>query len=190
MIEMTPQYNTITFCDVWDSYEKFNTDWTSSPYYQRVYELDRELVYYLLVAKYGNNPIANNDVNQFKLKVFTIMFQYGPAWQTRLTIQKKLQDLTKDSNEDILLTGSMQIYNHAMNPNTVPSTDTDEQLVYINDQNVNKYKRGKLEAYGTLWELLRLDVSEEFLKKFINLFKKFVRPEEVLIYTTDIEEEA
>ena len=88
MMEMTPQYNTMTFCDIWDSYEKFNSDWTASIYYQRVLdEVDRELVYYLLYSRYGNNPIANLDVNQWKMKVFSIMFQYGPTWQKRLNIQ-------------------------------------------------------------------------------------------------------
>ena len=59
MMEMTPQYNTMTFCDIWDSYEKFNSDWTASIYYQRVLdEVDRELVYYLLYSRYGNNPIV------------------------------------------------------------------------------------------------------------------------------------
>jgi hypothetical protein len=37
------------------------------------------LVYYLLYARYGNNPIANRDENQFKFKIFSVIFQYGPT---------------------------------------------------------------------------------------------------------------
>lgn len=185
MMEMTPQYNTMTFCDIWDSYEKFNSDWTASIYYQRVFdEVDRELVYYLLYSRYGNNPIANLDVNQWKMKVFSIMFQYGPTWQKRLNIQKDLRSLS----EDELLAGSRAIYNHALNPNTVPDTESEVILPYINDQNTTKYKRSKIDAYGALWEVLRVDVTESFLGQFKKLFKVFVRPEEVLLYSTDVEE--
>ena len=45
-------------------------------------------------AKYGNNPIANKDINQFKYKLFSTVFMYGPTWAKRLDIQKILRFFT------------------------------------------------------------------------------------------------
>lgn len=185
MMEMTPQYNTMTFCDVWDNSEAFENDWKATPLYDATTStVDTGKLYYLLYARYGNNPIANNDVNQWKWKVYSIIYQYGPTWAKRLDIQHALRNLSDDE----LLAGSRAIYNHALNPNTVPDTESEVILPYINDQNTTKYKRSKIDAYGALWEVLRVDVTESFLGQFRKLFKVFVRPEEVLLYSTDVEE--
>jgi hypothetical protein len=45
-----------------------------------------------------------------------------------------------------------------------------------------------MDAYMQLWELLRTDVTEEFLNEFKKCFKMFVSPEVPLLYTTDIED--
>lgn len=138
-------------------------------------------LFYLLYSRYGNNPIANYDEMQFKMKVMSIIWQYGPTWQKRVDIQDRLRGMT----EDELMTGAKQIYNHAFNPSTDPSTSSLTELEYINDQNTANYKRGKLESYSTLWEILKVDVTEDFIKKFLPCFKKFVRPSRTWIYTTE-----
>ena len=142
-------------------------------------------LFYLLYAKYGNNPIANRDVNQFKYKVFSIIFQYGPTWSKRIEIQEKLRALS----EDDLIKGSKAIYNSAQNPSTKPSTSSLEELEYINAQNTTNYKKSKMDAYTQLWDLLATDVTSEFLNKFKNLFKMFVLNERPLVYVTETEEE-
>lgn len=142
-------------------------------------------LFYLLYAKYGNNPIANRDVNQFKYKVFSIIFQYGPTWSKRVEIQEKLRALS----EDDLIKGSKAIYNSAQNPSTKPSTSSLEELEYINAQNTTNYKKSKMDAYTQLWDLLATDVTSEFLNKFKNLFKMFVLNERPLVYVTETEEE-
>ena len=192
---MIPQYNTMLFSDVWENASDFKTEFQASPFAGSLhygetvglitYPDDVSLVYYLLYAKYGNNPLANLDVNQFKLKVFGTIFQYGPTWEKRLEIQKKLRELT----ETDLMTGSKAIYNQAVNPSTAPSTGSLEELTYINGQNTTNYKKSKMEAYGQLWDLLDNDVTGDFINKFKAFFKQFVRPENPLLYITESEEE-
>lgn len=180
MLQMTPQYNTILFTEVWEEPESFITDFKGSVFNQ-IPELDEnilELVFGLLYAKYGNNPIANNDVNQFKAKVFSVLFSYGPTWLKRLDIQEKLRNL---SDEDILK-GGKAIYNNALNPDGSPATQSLEELSRINSQSTTNYKKSRMDAYAQLWDLLDTDVTTEFINKFKICFKQFVRPEEPLLY--------
>ena len=76
-----------------------------------------------------------------------------------------------------------------MNPSTAPATQTLDELPYINGQNTTNYKKSKMDAYGQLWELLNTDVTGQFLTKFKDCFKKFVRPEMPLVYITEEEDE-
>ena len=180
------EYNTIQFNDVWESVDEFIHD------YQHVgipttinATTSAKTLFYLLYARYGNNPIANYDITQFKYKIFSVIFQYGPTWEKRLDIQNKLRAL---SDADILV-GSNAIYNHAYNPSAAPSTSALDELTYINDQNTTRYKKSKMDAYAQLLELLEVDVTEEFLNKFKKCFKVFVAPEQPLFYVEDDEEE-
>lgn len=182
---MTAQYDTKLFTEIWESSEDFKADLNTSPFSDAITDASKDILFYLLYARYGNNPIANMDVNQWKFKVYAIIFQYGPTWEKRLDVQKKLRELSDDE----ILVGAKAIYNHAFNPNTVPGTNTDQELAYINEQNTTKFKKSKLEGYAILMELLKTDVSEEFIKKFSKLFKVFLRPENPLLYETDIEGE-
>ena len=182
------QYNTLLFTDVWSSAEAFKTDLQASPFANAISVTSPDnvsLLYYLLYAKYGNNPIANLDTNQWKYKIYSVIFQYGPTWQKRLDIQDKVRKLT----EADIMAGSKAIYNTALNPSTAPSTAALEELDFINSQNTTNYKKSKMEAYGILWELLKTDVTEQFLSKFKVCFKKFVMPERVLKYVEDDSEE-
>ena len=197
-ITMLPQYNTMLFTDVWDNATDFLTDYTTAGVFTAPVSVDNvvvkagtklqdanvTLLFYLLYSKYGNNPIANNDVNQFKYKIYTIMFQYGPSWEKRLDIQEKLRALSDDE----IRKGSKAIYNTALNPSTAPSTASLEELDYINSQNTTNYKKSKMDAYAQLWDLVDADVTSDFLAKFKVCFKQFVRPEKPLLYVTDLEE--
>lgn len=198
-ITKTPQYNTMLFTDVWSSVTDFKNDYEQAGIYtepvlgenQKVIKAGTKLsdasinlLFYLLYSKYGNNPIANRDVNQFKFKVFSIIFQYGPTWEKKLDIQESLRAL----GEEDIQKGSKAIYNTALNPSTQPSTDSLEELGYINSQNTTNYKKSKLEAYGQLWVLLDTDVTGDFVNKFKVCFKQFVRPEKPLLYITESEE--
>lgn len=84
--------------------------------------------------------------------------------------------------------GARSIYNHAFNPSNGPSTQDTEELDYVNDQNVSKYTKAPVDAAMGLWDMLRVDVSEVFLKQFQKLFLRVVRPQHTYIFTTTEED--
>lgn len=186
--EMIPEYATQLFTDIWPEVDKFISDYKEfGDLGSGKLPIKSETAYtlfYLLYSRFGNNPIANYDDMQWRFKIFTIIWQYGPTWEKRLEIQEKLRGL----NDVELMTGAKQIYNHAFNPSSDPSAQTLDELNFINDQNTANYKRGKLEAYSALWSLLKIDVTNEFLNKFLVCFKKFARPARTWIYETDLED--
>ena len=191
MSSMIPQYSTDIFTDIYPDAETFVSDYKNNgiPYkinnVQTLSDTNINTVYYLLYARYGNSPLANRDITQFKYKLFSIIFQYGPAWQKELEVQRKIMNLSED---DIRL-GSKAIYNQALNPQTEPSTAALSELTYINQQNTTNYKKSPLEGYAILMELLKKDVTEEFINKFGRCFKKFVSNERPIIYVTEEEED-
>ena len=189
---MTSQYTTAIFTDIWNSADEFKADLNASAFAGCMQDGSVEgqkdnvsLLFYLLYAKYGNTPIANNDITQFKYKVFSIMYQYGPTWEKKSEIQETLRGL----NETELITGAKAIYNSALNPSTAPSTNTLEELDYINSQNTTNYKKSKMEAYGILWEMLDSNITSRFIDKFAICFKRFVFPEKPLLFASDDEED-
>lgn len=139
-----------------------------------------KLIYFLLCSRYANSVIASSDENQFKYKLFSLIFQYGPTWQKELDIQKQVRNLTAEE----LQLGVTNILNSAANPAVEPSTQALEELPYIDRQNVSKTKRSVADGYALLLSLLKTDVTESFLQKFEKLFLTIVEPEKALWYVT------
>lgn len=277
MIKLLPEYATKQFNDIYDNEDDFLNDYQSVGIPATIKIDNARTLFYLLYAKYGNNPIANYDETQWKYKLFSIIFMYGPTWEKRLEVQDKLrnfseaqlktgairnylsrQDITGNSRttndgsngqtttnnltENTQSTGTQNttatgssLDNHAFNPSTNPSTDTTIPLNYIDQQNYKKDDTtgtqtnqgtgvktntgsstisgtntstaqnnnsstsngatddtttiGTLSAYAQLLELLDTDVTNDFLAKFINLFKKFARPARTWIYETEVDYE-
>lgn len=181
MSRMIPQYDTKLFTEIWEEASDFLADYGDNGIATTISTASATTLYYLLYAKYGNNPIANLDEEQFKYKVFSIIYAYGPTWEKRLDIQSKLRGLT----EDQLIVGGKVIHNSALNPETAPGTQTLNELDYINAQNTSNIKKSKMDAYAQLWELLDTDVTTSFIDKFKVCFKQFVRPERTWIYVTE-----
>lgn len=185
---LVPQYSTVLFTDIWDNVDDFKSDLADSPFAGCISTSNPDnvsIVFYLLYARYGNNPIANLDELQWKFKIFSTIFQYGPTWEKRLDLQGKIRSLT----ESDLLTGSKAIHNHAFNPSTTPSTSSLTELTYINDQQTSSFKKNKLDAYTQQWDMLETDVTEDFLNKFKKCFKIFVSPERPLLYVSELTED-
>ena len=155
---MKPMYDTNLFCEIWDSSDSFLADYnnTGTEFVNQVpTTISQEnalMTYLLLFSRYGNNPIANDDVTQFKNKIFTIIWQYGPAWEKRLKMQEDIRgltlqdittgtktDWTSDASQSQTNSGSdTTINNHAYNPSTAPSAQSTNELDYIDQQNVAK----------------------------------------------------
>lgn len=169
------------FREIWNSADLFYSDYTSFGIPTTISETNCKTLFYLLYAKYGNSHLANKDEVQGKLKVFSTIFKYGPAWEKRLEIQKSLQALDLAD----LREGTKQILNHAENPNTAPSTNALEELEYIDEQKAVNYKKSKVDAYASLWNMLATDVTEEFLNKFNKIFMFVVDEEDYYLYEED-----
>lgn len=173
-------YRNRKFTDIWSNVDAFLEDYNNNGIAVSIANGTANTLFYLLYARYGNSTIASSDENQFKYKVFSTIFMYGPTWEKRLEVQKAVREL--DLNE--LMDGGKAIYNSALNPNQAPTTDTTEELKYINSQNTTKYKKSKVDAYAIITNLLETDVTEEFIAKFKKLFLTVVSPELPLWYIT------
>lgn len=170
-----------SFADIWNTATKFVNDYKASGLYlnnNKISDDSARALYYLLYASYGNNTIASNDPNRFKYKVFQLVFSYGPTWEKQLAIQKSLRDLTDTD----LQTGVTNILNHAYNPSATPTTQTTTELDYINEQNVSKTKKSKLDGYAMLLSLLDTDVTQTFISKFKSLFKVVIQPDAPIVF--------
>lgn len=179
-------YRTRKFADIWPSVDVFLKDYQESAIPQKLKTADATTLYYLLYARYGNSSIANSDENQFKYKVFSTIYIGGATWAKKQEIQDKLREMT----EDEILAGTKAINNHAYNPQTAPTTDTVEELDYINEQNTTKYKKSKLDGYAMLWAILNDGVTERFLREFRYHFLVVVEPQLPLWYVTNISGDA
>ena len=181
-------YRTRKFSDIYADYDAFEKDLI---FYSNnglnpefVAEITKKTLYMLLNSRYKNPNIANSDESQLKLRLLSIIYQYGPTWEKRLDIQKSLRGLT----EEDIRGGTRQINNHAWNPGTEPSTSTLDELTTTNEQTSTKYTKSKINAYADLIGVLEKDVTEEFLNRFKRLFMVIVEPQEPLYYIEDNEE--
>jgi hypothetical protein len=173
-----------TFADIFPSAEDFVQEYKDSALYSDTNKISNpELLFYLLYARYGNSVIASYDENQFKYKVFSTIFMYGPSWEKRLEVQSKVRGLS----EEEIIKGSKRINNMSYNPSTAPTTNTLEELTTINQQFTDGWKKSKLEGYSTLLSLIETDVTEEFIGKFKKLFIVVVQPNLPLWYETEKE---
>ena len=185
---LRPEYITKTFAEVYPSYDDFKSDYDDliglvSGGITPLKAGNIQATYYLLYARYGNTPIVNYDETQWKMKIMANIVTYGPIWERKKQIQVDLRALTDAE----LLQGAKQIYNHAFNPSTEPSTQEMEELTHINDQNVTNNKKSKMEAYSILWANLHVDATDEYLNKFKNCFSRFVGDQYPIIYCEEDE---
>lgn len=177
-------YLTMTFSEIYPSYEDFAADAEgdcSMLIPADFTEASKGIVYALLYARYGNDPIASSDVNRFKFQLFSIIFSHGGTWQKKVELQKAIRTL--DLNE--ARKGNRNIDNHAYNPPTEPSTATLDELPYIDQQSTYGSKKGLLETYGQISLMLENDVTEDFIARFRVLFNYWATPGRPLWYANE-----
>lgn len=186
---------TRSFSDIFPDFETFQNVWSMTTFSQQATALDQNipegksvsnlrLIYELLLGRYANSTIASSDENRFMLQCMSTIFQHAPAWIKRLEIQHTLHDMNLDSEE--FLHGAWQINNLALNPSSDPSSDDDyHTLKNLNQQTVNMQKRDKFKALAILDELLRTDITEDFINKFKYLFRVMVSPQRPLFYESE-----
>lgn len=180
-------YYNRTFSDIFPDETHFESAYITSGLYDEDNTIKKiKLVYYLLYSRYGNSVVANYDENQFIYGVFSTIFMYGPSWEAQLKTQTELRKLLES---DELFDGTITVNNHSYNPSTPPATNAFDALSTINAQNASKWKKSKLEAYASLAEILKSDVTEAFLDKFKKLFLTIIAPNAPLWYETTPEEQ-
>lgn len=176
------EMRTRTFSDIFPTAIDFRNDYSACDIDLSEFGAAADTIvgtlYALLYGYYGNSHIASMDETQFKYKLFSIIYSYGPSWKKRQDIQKKLRDLT----EADLTYGGRSISNHANNPSTSPSTDAFTPLTFIDNQNASSVEKSKLEAYAQLWTVIDTDVTHDFIMRFRTLFLQIVNPELPLLY--------
>ena len=133
-VEMFPQYDTKLMTDVWGQASDFLTDYQNAGIPTTISNQNATTLYYLLYAKYGNTPIANYDENQWKYKMFSIIFQYGPTWEKRLDIQTTLRGLQLS---DLIDNGSYRALSSQSGSETSSKTGSDNNTRTLNTTEKN-----------------------------------------------------
>lgn len=177
------EYNTELFREIWPDFASFFTDYSNSHLKSPELNGSEGIIYDLLFANFANDSIASMDIGQFKAKVFERIFNYGPTWRKRLSIQEKIRNMS----EDEIRIGGRDISNFAINPNTAPSASSLDELPEISQQTSRNRKRGRLDAYANLMSLLDEDVTSDFIQRFRPLFRKVVSPLATRIYPNEEE---
>ena len=165
---LAPEYENLTFDEVFSSDTDFKDKIRDTGLITDASITDNflKLLYAMLFAKHGSDAIVSANEEQWIFKVALTTASYAPTYLKKQDIQAKLRAL----NLDELREGYKNIFNHAVNPSTKPSTENTAELPYINDQNVNKGTKSKADAYAYLWEILKWNITDEFLKKYDKLF--------------------
>jgi len=176
---------TNTFGEIFPSLSDFTTGYANSHFPAVVGDSSLSLIYYLLYAKYKNNNIKGDDQDQFKMRVFSIIFQHAPEFEKRLEIRDKINSI--DLSNDAWMQGTTQVFNNAQHPSNSPGTLSMEEIGQIDARSTTLTKKGIMESYMMLSSLIERDVTQEFIDKFKVLFSDIVTTSTVLLY--DVPEE-
>ena len=181
---LAPEYENLTYDIIFPTGDDFKTKLRDTGLLTGETEITDaflKMLWAMLYAKHGTDPIISANEGQWIFKVALTTKAYAPTYIKKEAVQKALRALDLDS----LREGYKNIFNHATNPSTKPSTDNTEELPYVNDQNVNKGKRGPADAYAYLWEILNSNITEEFLRKYDKLFSMVAQTTNRVIYSGD-----
>ena len=187
-------FDNITFSEMWETADSFIQTYKQVGFPQTyeggtyVSDDDLQLIWLLLIGRFADSTIKPfNTYGAFQVRFMSRVWQHAPAWKKNLDIQNKLRSMDLEGSE--IYSGGTAIYNSAMNPSTTPGTDTSKELDFINSQNVTKHKKSKLEGLAILSDLLKNDITEQFLRRFDDFFKTIIYTGKEYLYATYIEQE-
>ena len=163
--------NEKTFNDIYCSADDFIAEANEYGFTQTISDDSKKTLFYLLTAKYGDNRVIGYDNEaRWKIKLWSIVWQYGSEWEKKIAIQDEL----KKMNLDDAMVGAKVINNLAMNPQSTPKTSDLTELGYINQQSSTNYKKSRIEAASVLWAMLTSSVTDDFIKRFKSLFNPYL----------------
>ena len=70
-----------TFAEIYPDVDTFLIDYQNNGIPTKITDESAKTLYYLLMAKYGSWQIASDTSDVFSVKLFAIVFQYGPSWE-------------------------------------------------------------------------------------------------------------
>lgn len=176
--------NQKTFLDIFPTYDYFTSSLADFPFFSpdEITDDYKTKTYYLLVSRYGDTPVTGySDEPRWKLRLFQVYAEYAPEWQTKSELQKTIRSMEISSFAD----AGKVVNNVALNPNTEPSTDSLDELTYINQQNVARKKLSESEAISRKRSMLEDGLDDEYLDHFKKLFSPFLLKDVPLWVYTD-----
>lgn len=180
-------YRTRSFSEIYPDFATFQTAYKKGAFPDMLLtgtgyaNFGLSTIYALLMARYFESHISTDSEDAFELQLMSRIFQHGQAWQKEMYLQQKLIGMT---DADILDGGKI-VYNHAEHPDTPPTTDTLDELTYISDQNVTKYKKYAPDAWGQVTAGIDSGICKRFTDKFRDLFLTCTAPDFPLYYTEE-----
>lgn len=127
--------------------------------------------YYLLMSRYNESTFKLTDKDAIARRIGAILASYGAVWAKN----KEINQTVRNMSESDIIEGQTSVSNNASNPSIEPSTQTLDELTYIDNQMVNKTKRSKLNAYEHFKDMIDSEKDEWLIEKFKILFIKFPR---------------
>lgn len=171
---MLRETNEKTFSEIYNDADTFYKESNAYGFTQEIDEDSTKKVFYLLTARYGD-CVTTGYTNEarWKMKLFSILWEYGPQWVRIMSVRTSLNALTEDEAKK----GTTVLVNHARNPQNKP---TNEELEYVDDQNTTKYRKSRMEALELMDEAAKSNGTNEFLARFKVLFNPVLMPSDPL----------
>lgn len=171
--------NQKTFSDIYSSYESFSEDFSGlgGVFVQHLSETFEKKTFYLLTAYYGDLAISGyRNETRWKLKLFALIAEYGPEWETKTDLQEKLRAMTIDQIKE----QGLSIRNSAYNPDNSPSDASLKELQYISSQQTARDTVNDLEATLQKYGALADGLDQDYMAHFKPLFSKFLLKDDPL----------
>lgn len=167
--------NTSTPEDIWQTQEMFYNDFMSSPFASDIdnnYYTQQDLfdVFWHLMSVYDESHYNYKTEDKCKLKTFHVVHEYLPIYLKRISLQKRIRDMT---DEDLFDSGK-QVMKSANTPDTEIDMNTLTTAHYADNIQVQNRQTGKLIALQQQYASIIDNVWDEFIQKFAFMFKKFM----------------
>lgn len=175
-------YDYRTYSEILPTVDDYLELWAVNRLPKVMTESEMTTIYFMLLARYANSPIASCDEGQFINQLFLTIFEYAPTWSKKLEIQNRLRELTAEEIKQ----GGKAVSNHAYNPSTAPIASSTEALPKIDQQNFTSYLKSEMEGMAVLAALLDQDITNDFLDKFGKLFNPWALPNNSAYYCSEV----
>lgn len=182
----TNSYITRKFGEIWVDEPTFTAEMfklMTDAYDTTLTEAQCKRLFYELSARFTGSNVRYTDEFQFKLRLGSIMSQYGPLYFSNLELVAQAQGTELDQ----FMTAGKTLMNAAQNNATLPGVGTDQELPYVNSQNVVNTKRAIDIALDAKKSFLRDEFTKQFYTRFNELFISIIYPQMPMWFITEEE---